>query len=360
MAATKIVVTNLATFLSALSTASGQDTTCISIELPGPNVLVVSSTINLPTILGNSKKQLIIEGNGVTIRPFSAAGLGAGVPLMGKASALSQNSYVIKDINFDGLGSSTTGLDINFSVGTIIDNCRFDSLQDGLTLTNVSNSTVRDCQAVSINNYGYNVVGSSNIGFNNTSFTGASITNSIGFYIWQSPSVSLTNCSASTGNKLIQFDSNGDSKVNNFFINNITLGQWNTIAIDLMLSTGFVKIDGLYTNQGGAASQASLINGGCYALGAYPNPHLYVENIPYLISKVLFQTTNGSVPGCNIPAPSDAVVWSFKEVYTGGGNLFAGSKWVSSLIPYYRYSEVFDESKTIVTNYMKVNSNIIS
>ena len=122
MAATKIIVTDLASFLAALSTASGQDTTCISIELPGPNVLYLTNTITLPTTLGNSRNQLIIEGNGVTIKPNTAAGLGAGVPLMSKAAALSQNSYVIKDINFDGLGSSSTGLDINFSIGTIIDN----------------------------------------------------------------------------------------------------------------------------------------------------------------------------------------------------------------------------------------------
>jgi len=360
MAATKIIVTNLASFISALSTASGQDTTCISIELPGPNVLAISSTINLPTSLGNSKKQIIIEGNGVTIKPASAAGLGAGVPLMAKAFSLSQNSYVIKDINFDGLGSSTTGLDINFSLGSIIDNCRFDGLQDGLTLTNAFNCTVRDCQAVSINNYGYKVVGSANVSINTSSFTGKNFTNPIGFYIQQSFSVSLTDCSAGTGNKLVQFDSKGDINVNNFFIRNMTLGQWNTIGIDLALTTGFVKIDGLHVGlSAGLASGAVLINAISYVANTSPNPHLYVENIPFLSNAVKFQTTNGVLPGCNPPAPSDAVVWSFKEVYTNGINLFSPTLWTTG-IPYYRYSEVFDESKTIVTNYMKVNTNIIS
>jgi hypothetical protein len=356
MAATKIIVTNLASFISALSTASGQDTTCISIELPGPNVLAISSSITLPVSLGNSKKQLIIEGNGVTIQPTTNAGLGAGVPLMSKAFNLANTSYVLRDINFDGLASSTTGLDINFSYDVVVDNCSFNNLQDGLTLRTCGNFTVRNCQAKSISNYGYNFITSIVGSISNTRFEGKNAGNSIGYNFSQSAGISMYDCtSAGSTNKHIVFDSLGNTAINNFSIKNINLGAWTSIGIDLALTTGYVKIDGLSTNFGG-----TLIKATSYVANTSPNPHLYVENVPYLVNNALFETTNGVVPGCNPPVPSDAVVWSFKEVYTNGIDLFSASRWVGGLIPYYRYSEVFDESKTIVTNYMKVNSNIIS
>ena len=153
----------------------------------------------------------------------------------------------------------------------------------------------------------------------------------------------------------ILFESAGDVNTNSFAVKNITLGPSNSAAISLSLTTGYVKIDSINTTSGGI-----LIRAVAYVANTSPNPHLYVENVPFLANNALFETTNGIIPGCPAPVPSDAVVWSFKEVYTNGTDLFSPSRWIGGLIPYYRYSEVFDESKTIVTNYMKVNTNIIS
>ena len=362
MAATKIIVTDLPGLITALATASGQDTTYISIELPGPNVLQLVSLITLPTSLGNTRNQLIIEGNGVTIKPANAAGWAANTPLMERpAVGTNKTSYVIKDINFEG-GNSAYGLSLNACDDSVIDNCRFYNTPYGLKLNACNNFTIRNCQGESINAYGYHI-SNSNVGsISNTKFQAPpAITTPISYYIFNSNAVSMYDCSSrGTVNKHIEFDSNGNKDVNCFSIKNINLDNWTNIGIDLGLSTGYAKIDGLNTTQSGAASNLPLINAYTYALPSTPYPHLYVENVPYLSGTVKFQTTNGIPPNCYTLPTGNMVVWSFKEVYTNGGSIFNPSRWVSTLIPYYRYSEVFDESKTIVTNYMKVNSNIIS
>lgn len=362
MAATKIIVTNLASFISALNTASNQDTTCISIELPGPNVLNLSNTITLPTVLGNTRNQLIIEGNGVTIRPGNPnTWSGSNIPLMNRASSATNTSYIIKDINFEGPNCS--GLFLNNCIDSVIDNCRFFSMSKGLVLTSCNNFTIKNCQAQSVSTYGYEITNSNVGSLNNTKFIASSSNNSssIGYYIYQSNAVSMYDCSSlGVSNKHIEFNSNGNTSVNSFAIKNINLEDWLSIGIDLSLSTGYVKIDGLNTQYSGTSGDKPLINTSSFTLPSSPYPHLYVENIPYLTNSVKFQTLGGVLPNCSVVPSGNVVVWSFKEVYVNGGDVFAPGKWVQSLIPYYRYSEVFDESKTIVTNYMKVNTNIIS
>jgi hypothetical protein len=352
MAATKIIVTTPGTLQTALNTAGSQDVSCISIELSGPNVITLSTPLILPTNLGNTSGKLIIEGNGVTIR----TNFGGGTAMMSKAASPNLVSFTIRDINFDGMGFGASGLNIDSSIDTVIDNCRFYSLSDGLTLTNSNYFTIRNCQAKSINNFGYNITQSNSGSISNSRFEGFAAGNSVGFYIRLSNAVSMYDCSSSGSTySHIVFESAGNVNTNSFSVKNITLGPSSNAAISLALTTGYVKFDGINANFGGI-----LIRAVAYVANTSPNPHLYVENVPFLANNTLFETTNGIVPGCNPSTPSDAVVWSFKEVYTNGTDLFSASRWVSGLIPYYRYSEVFDESKTIVTNYMKVNSNIIS
>jgi hypothetical protein len=363
MAATKIIVTDLPGLISALSAASNQDTTCISIELPGPNVLLISNTITLPTTLGNTRSQLIIEGNGVTIRPANPNTWPSNVPLMNRPSAASLTSYIIKDINFEGPGSS--GLTLNFCSDTVIDNCRFFSMSYGLQLYGCSNFTIRNCQSQNITGYGY-YISQSNIGsISNSKFIAANSINnnatSVGYYISQSNAISMYDCSSlGLANKHIQFDSNGDTMVNSFSVKNINLDNWTNIGIDLALSTGYAKIDGLNTVYTGTGSDTPLIYASASVLPSSPYPHLYVENVPYLADATVFETMAGVPVNCPSTPQSNVVVWSFKEVYTNGGDIFGPGRWVKGYIPYYRYSEVFNESKTIVTNYMKVNTNIIS
>lgn len=359
MAATKIIVTNLASFINALNTASNQDTTCISIELPGPNVLNLSNTITLPTVLGNTRNQLIIEGNGVKIKAGNIWPAPS-VPLMNRGSSVTNTSYIIRDINFEG-SNNCNGLELNNCIDSVIENCRFFSVNVGLALYECNNFTIKNCQAQSNNAYGYYIVNSNVGSISNSKFIAPNNSGtSTGYYIFGSNAVSMYDCS-STGvaNKHIQFDSNGRTDVNSFSMKNINLDDWTNIGIDLALSTGYVKIDGLNTINSGIGSEKPLINASAFTLPA-PYPHLYVENVPFLAVPAKFQTTNAVPPNCPTVPQGNTVVWSFKEVYTNGGDLFSVGKWVQGLIPYYRYSEVFDPSKTIVTNYMKVNTNIIS
>lgn len=366
MAATKIIVTNLAGFINALNTASNQDTTCISIELPGPNVLNLSNTITLPTVLGNTRNQLIIEGNGVTIRPNNPnTWPNPSNPLMNRPSSATNTSYVIKDINFEG-SNKCNGLVLNNCVDSIIDNCRFFSVNIGLSLYECNNFTIRNTQSESNSFWGYFIVNSNVGSISNSKFIAppfngnSSNATCVGYYIFASNAVSMYDCiSSGVANKHIEFSSNGNTNINSFSIKNINLGDWTNIGIDLALSTGYVKIDGLNTTNSGIGNEKPLINASSYTLPA-PYPHLYVENVPFLAGPAKFQTTNAVPPNCPTVPQGNTVVWSFKEVYTNGGDLFSVGKWVQGLLPYYKYSEVFDESKTIKTNYMKVNTNIIS
>ena len=193
MAATKIIVTTPGTLQTALNTAAAQDVSCISIELSGPNVITLSTPLVLPTNLGNTSNKLIIEGNGVTIR----TNFGGGTAMMSKATSVNLISLIIRDINFDGMGFGASGLNIDSTIDTVIDNCRFYSLSDGLTLTNSSSFTVRNCQAKSINNFGYKITQSNSGSISNSRFEGFNINNSIGFYITLSNAISMYDCSSS-------------------------------------------------------------------------------------------------------------------------------------------------------------------
>jgi len=79
--------------------------------------------------------------------------------------------------------------------------------------------------------------------------------------------------------------------------------------------------------------------------GGYP--HLYVENVPWISTGTRFETLGASV------------VWSFNEV-AQGENIFTISRWNNGVVPYFYYSEYFNESKGIITNLMKVNNKTIS
>jgi hypothetical protein len=236
-----------------------------------------------------------------------------------------------------------------------------------LSLIACNNFTIKNCQTESNNTYGYYITNSNVGSINNCKFTAPSTSGiSTGYYIFRSNAVSMYDCSSlGVANKHIQFNSNGDTLVNSFSIKNINLDNWTNMGIDLALSTGYAKIDGLNTRLSGTTSDKALINASSFPIPSTPFPHLYVENVPYLDIAAKFQTLGGVLPSCPTLPQGNVVVWSFKEVYTNGTDLFSPSRWIgppglAGLIPYYRYSEVFDESKTIVTNYMKVNTNIIS
>ena len=112
--ANKVIVNSLGALNAALSAATGNLTTCISIELATGDTLDIPSSIILPPTLGNSSKKLIIEGNGTRIRPASVAGLPR-QPLMIRSNPSQDSkgcSFIIRDLEFDGRGLTTSGLEL--------------------------------------------------------------------------------------------------------------------------------------------------------------------------------------------------------------------------------------------------------
>lgn len=141
----------------------------------------------------------------------------------------------------------------------------------------------------------------------------------------------------------------------NFKINNITIGSLVSTGVKLVMNSGFAQIDGVYITVpiGGFVIDASSL-----ILPANSTlPHLYVKNTPVLPAGAKFKTTGGVAANspCDIPQPSNVVVWEFYEV-ADGDNIWSAARWDLGFIPYYRYAEFFSESKTILTNSMTVNS----
>lgn len=380
--ANKVIVTNLAALNAALAAAATNTTTCISIELAAGDTLNTPSPIILPPTLGNASKKLIIEGNGTRIRPATVAGIPGQSLMMRKNPSLDSKgcSFIIRDLEFDGRSGATTntsGLELCNSTDSIIENCLFYDVTNGLVLRNDYNTTVDNCSVVNHSgnafetNYG-DWVGAtttnsytSKVTFNQCRHFGFNASSSYGWYLNATPGISINN-SISEGKVLtaVYFDSLGYSSVglvaggfavNNFNITNLSIAGISTLGygIRLRLSDGYTKISGLHTSATGV-----LIYADAYAIAGASNPHLYVENIPYLNNTTKFQTVGGVVIGCPVPEPSDVVVWEFKEVYNGS-TIFSSARWVGGYIPYHRYAEYFEESKKITTNSMTVNGNPI-
>ena len=378
----KVIVTSLATLNAALVAAATNSTTCISIEVAAGDTLNTPSPIVLPPTLGNASKKLIIEGNGTRIRPATVAGIPGQSLMMRKNPALDSKacSFIIRDLEFDGRGgtsTNTSGLELCNSTDSIIENCLFYDVKNGLVLRNDYNTTVNNCSVVNHSgnafetNYG-DWVGATEINsytnkvtFNQCRHFGFNASSSYGWYLNLTPGIDMNN-SISEGKVLtsVYFDSLGYSSVglptagfavNNLNITNISIAGVSTVGqgIRLKLADGYAKISGLHVNTSGI-----LIYADAYAVAGASNPHLYVENIPYLNNAAKFQTVGGVVVGCPVPEPSDVVVWEFKEVYDGN-TIFGAARWIGGYIPYHRYAEYFQESKKITTNSITVNGNPI-
>ena len=370
----KIVVTNATTFQAALTAAATNNTSLISIEIPGNNAdtsINVTNPFVLPSTLGNSNQKLIIEGNGVTFIPV---GNFTGAMIIRKNPSFDNVdcSFVIKDIHFNGNTNSCTGVELCNASDIIIENCNFSNSSFGLILRNITNGVVNNCQAVGISARGYSVdintsstitkSGCKNITFNQCRFNNTrneALSVATAFFIKGGAQTVINECiSRGSANTHIRFDSggmdsNGNSYVTNFNVNNFTFDGTNddTPAIYLSLSEGFAKLSGLYTSDPGVIVYAEN------TVGTATLPHLYVENIPYLNGQAKFQTTGGISLSCPTVLVR-SVVWSFNEIYQGN-NIFGAGRWVNDLIPYYRYAEFFDDSKKITTNSITVNGNPI-
>jgi len=363
MSANKIVVTNAAAFVAAIAAAATNDTTCIEIQLSANDDLILTAPVVIPPdLFANSAKRLIIEGNGVTIKCI-VGGFGINTALIGRSSNTDNTScsFVFRNINFDCISSQMYCLNLQNATDVIIENCKFNNCKRGLFLKNINTATVNNCVVNNSTEYGFYCDISNNIVYNNSKVIGAtSSATCIGWSLNNVQTVELNNSQIQGGIHIgVEYIITDPIVYSNFKINNITITALVKYAgIKLVMNSGFAQIDGVYLTNffAGYVIDASSIN---LPTGS-TLPHLYVKNIPLLSSNSTFKTVGG-VPAnspCNIPQPSNVVVWEFYEV-TDGDNIWSAARWDDGYVPYYRYAEFFSESKTILTNAMTINSKPI-
>jgi hypothetical protein len=377
MSANKVVVTSEGQLVAALTNAATNDTTLISIENPGSDIFTISSTLNIPVnFTGNQAKTLIIEGNGITIEPGSD--FGTGIPLMQRINtgANKNCSVVIRNVNFDCKTFDMHCLELSTASNVIVDNCKFNNCKIGLKLTNIDRAAITNCVAFNIFSAGFidtDIVGVSNSYCNNITYTNCKVqslttlkSNIVAFSSYRTSCIAYYECATlgRVGN-CINFDSAGGTTpvniINNVQIRNFTAPLADVAMIYLHLSDGFAKIDGFYiTSNGISGNGMVIIEANAYVLAGRPNPHLYVENVPFIPTIGIFKTIGG-IPAplnCPVTPPDDVVVWEFKEIWDGQ-NIFSASRWYNGLIPFYRYAEFFNESKKILTDSLTINGKFI-
>lgn len=353
MAANTINVTNQTQLQTALSSAANQPITCINIT---NDLIQINASLTLPKTLFAPGKTLIINGNGATIQPIGASlgTLMSRIPVNQSEATGSMDScrFIIKDLTFNGKTGVGTGIDLGASTGSVIENCTFKSLTSGVIARYSRLTRIINCVANGIGGVAFQI--------DKGNWAGSTTTNSqsghcrieqcrvvygngsyAGVAVYASTGVEVNQCVMEGGSTQyhIFYDSYGNENVKSFFVNNVEFNIPASIAaVKLKLAAGYAKVSGIQTDMDMTLVAAEAAAG---------YPHLYVENIPFISSGTKFETMGA------------AVVWSFNEVYQGD-QIFNVSRWTNGVVPYYRYSEYFNQSKAIITDSMKVNNNTIS
>lgn len=397
MSVNKYVATNAGTFVNAVANTANSniDYTTISIEqtagVPGlgGDVLELTSTLVIPDdFTGLLTRTLIIDGNGVTIRPNVAAGFGTDQPLIKRNSPTDNKacSIIFRNINFDCRNTDMVCVELFNASNVVFENCRFNNAKKGLVMANLNGVFVRDCSANNIKLVGFETTidpataspstRCNNVTYQNcvmiplaTAAAGATgfksfYAQNIAYYECRTPVEMLYGIYCDSGSTL-----GTPNLVNNLQIRNFTaFGSVNPTpslmgaVIYMRLVTGFAKIDGLYiTGTGGNATGGMVVvEANAHTAASSPNPHLYVENLPWIPNTAIFKTEGGIPAGVNCPvtALGDVMTWEFKEVYDGR-NIFNSSRWYGGLIPRHRYAEFFDESKIILTDSLYLNNKYL-
>ena len=354
MPANRVNVNNQSEFQTALNNASTLPRSCIEIT---NDLIELTSPLVLPKSLNTQSKKLIINGNGATIRPAAGVTLPA---LMQRVPAnqsealnvMQSQAFIIRDLMFDGRGTTTIGLDLAATYASAIENCSFKSLQTGLHLRFALMTRVVNCLTNAISGTAFiadkgnwTSASNSNSQSNHTRFEQCRVFNANGafaaFAMYAASGMVLDQCISEGGNPSyhIFFESQGSTVVKDLTVRNTHLESVATIAgIKLRLAGGYATLNDIY-------SQYDMVLIDAEAASGYP--HLYVNNVPWLTGGTQFKTT-----GTN-------VIWSFNEMFQGD-QIFSTTRWVGGVVPYYRYSEFFNQSKQIITNSMRVNNNTIS
>lgn len=352
MANNTVNVNNATELVAALANAVSQPISCINIMV---DVIQIAGPLYLPKTLATPSKTLIINGNGATIQPSGLTALPVLIQRVPSnqveaTGSMDDYKFVIRDLNFNGKNGGV-GLELGASVGSVVENCTFSNLITGLYLKYCPSTKVMNCTANVggmgfVASYGdWTNATTQNTQSGNTRFEQCRVNVNnggyAGFVIHAANNVVLDQCvvEGGTPNYHVFFDSIGSPLVKSLTIRNMYLDATASLAgLKLRLAGGYAKIDGLY-------SQLDMTLVSAESAGGYP--HLYVENVPWMSSGTRFETLGS------------AVVWSFKEILYGE-QLSSTMKWVNGTVPYFYYSEYFNESKGIITNLMKVNNKTIS
>jgi hypothetical protein len=377
MASNRRTVTNATQLQQALDDASSAlGSAPISIIYIDEDVINLTATINLPNDFNTPGKHLIIEGNGCTIRPQVAGALTHLMKMSTTfaAGTILKSRITFKNINFNGRSGALpiTGLELTGTTQSEIINCRFINCATGVKLQYAPQTRIINCFASNITGIAidinkYTAVAPSNlygspfcrvenlvVSQANGMFAAINLVASGNCVISQYTS---TGPVANQPNYHIYFDSDFYEDANSITIDNVNFNTAaNIAAISLSMFGGYARITDIVSNVNQVLVEASDQQ----TNGQATKPRIYLSHYPRISSGTQFRTGKGCQP--------NDIIWEFFDVTgdpgnPGGRGIFAPTRWWLANVPLHRYSEYFEfstQDKEIVTNSMKVNTNVIS
>jgi len=374
MAANTRIVNDAATLQTELNNAVNQNISRIVIS---EDFITINAPIILPNNLFAPGKHLIIEGNGCTIKP-AVAGVLSYIMQMNttfQPGTILKSRFTFKDITFDGRSGAVpiTALELTGTLQSELDNCRFIDCATGLKLQYAPQTRIMNCSAKNITGIAIDINKLTSL--NPSNAYGSPFCRIENFTIDQRAGMFAAINLIASGNCIISqyasigpvanqpqyhiyFDSNVWPDANSIIIDNIHFNAAAAVAgISLTMFGGYATISHIVSTIDQVLIEASDTQS---AFPTATKPRVYVSHYPRISNGTQFRTGKG----CN----KEDIIWEFFDINsdpngTGGRRIFDLSRWWLANVPTHRYSEYFEYStqdKEIVTNSMKVNTNVIS
>ena len=346
-----VVVKNEIELQNALNSAVTTNVTKIDIQ----EDIVVTTPMSLPKQLKNKSKMLMISGNGHSIEAATATipAIMQRVPAdQTEANSIMQSkAFVIEDLNFigkwDTINNKQICLNLGATYNSIIRNCKFSGANVGLHLKFALMTRVENCLATNIRHSAFIAdsgdwvgAGVTNAQSNHTKFEQCRVfcaTGSFtGFGIYSASGVEINRCIVEGQNPShwIYFDAENSSVVKDFTIRG-THCETKALVSGLKVRTkdGYIDIDGMF-------SQYPCLMFDMESTGGYPD--VQINHIPYLPGGTTFKST-------------PQFVWETKNM-PGNFDITATTLWADGKVPVYYYSERNNQSRTIQTNKLTLNT----
>lgn len=316
----------------------------------------VDTSINIPKVINLRSKKPCIYLGGNALYDVSTSGLPY---LVGRIPAdqnealntMQDVSVIIRDGEFIGKAGTGVLLDLGSTYGSVVDAVDFSNANEGVHFRFCLMGAVSNSLAGGIRQKAYiadmgNWSGASNSNSqsNSSRFEQCRVFNYPGsvaaFADYAASGMVHEQCISEGGSPNYHFlsDALNSTVVKDGYLHMLHLESPATIAgIKLKLREGYYKLDGCYSQY-----DQTLIDGES-TLGY---PHIFVENVPFLTDNAKFKTNNNNV------------VWSFTEM-PSNFDVMLSTNWIEARKPFYYYSEIFNQSKDIKTNGMKLNGKTI-